>query len=265
MRVPLGHHPGQVLRRQLLARRVGLAGRGERGQPRVRRGRRDLDAGVRVALVVVADEQRVVVAVQRAGDRAQPDVRGAAVPGHHDDVRVRAGVAALADHGLVARGHARGERPAAGDRRVRPRHGVRGAQVGGVGHVHAAGRARHHGVGAGRLEHPAVLDGRPAPRAGPVPGLIRVLVGQVRQVVTVAAFLVVHGVAAAALVQQGQVLAGHFIRHQNAPRASWLIISPRIRPSARPSQRRRARRPGPACRPSTRTRPWARSRRPARP
>jgi hypothetical protein len=38
-----------------------------------------VDAGVGIALVVVADEQRVVVAVQRAGDRADADVGGGAV------------------------------------------------------------------------------------------------------------------------------------------------------------------------------------------
>jgi hypothetical protein len=102
VRVPLGHHPGQVLRRQLLAFRDRLAERRERRHARVGRRRRRLDAGVGVALVVVADEQRVVVPVQRAGNRPEADVRGRPVARHHEDVRVRARIAALPDHRLAA-------------------------------------------------------------------------------------------------------------------------------------------------------------------
>ena len=207
VRVSLGHHLGQVLRRQLLALGDRLAERRERGHARVGRGRRGLDAGVGVALVVVADEQRVVVAVQRAGDRPEADVRGRAVARHHQDVRVRARVPALPDHRLVAGRHAGGERAAAGDRGVRPRHRVRRAQVGGVGHVHAPGRPGHHGVLAGRLEHPPVLDGRPAARAGPVPGRVRVLLRQVGQVVQVAPVL----------LEQRKRLADYFVRHLDTP------------------------------------------------
>ena len=213
VRVALGHHLGQVLRRQLLAFRYRLAERRERRHARVGRGRRRLDAGVGVALVVVADEQRVVVPVQRAGDRPDADVRRRPVARHHQDVRVRARIAALPDHRLVAGRHAGGERAAAGDRGVRPRHRVRRAQVGGVGHVHAPGRPGHHGVLAGRLEHPPVLDGRAAARAGPVPGRVRVLLRQVRQVVQVAAVLVVGRRRAAVLFEQRKLVADYFERH----------------------------------------------------
>src|ERR1022692_1087109 len=127
--------------------------------------------------------------------------------------------AALAHPPLVPRGQAGGERAAAGDRRVRPRDRVRGAQVRRVRHVHAAGRASDDRVLAGRLEHPPVLDGRPASRAGPVPGLVGVFVGHVGQIVPVPPGVVLRGRAAAFLLQQREVLPGDFDGHQRAPRA----------------------------------------------
>ena len=259
VRVPRGHHLGQVLRRQLLALRDRLAERRERGHARVRRGRGGLDPGIGVALVVVADEQRVVVAVQGPGDRAEPDVGGAAVARHHDDVRVRAGVTALADHRLVGGRHPGRERAAAGDRRVRPGNRVGGAQVRRVGHVHAAGRPGQHAVLARGLEHPAVLDRRAAPGAGPVARRVRVLLGEVGQVVTVAAGLVVGGRAAALLVEQRQVMPDDLVCHR------FAFLTPRTRPSGSPSPPGRGAPPRRACRPSSRTRRPARSRRPGPP
>ena len=57
----------------------------------------------------------------------------------------------------------------------------------------------------------------PAARAGAVPGLVGVLVGEVGQVVAVAARVVVGRGAAALLLQQREVLADHFLGHQRAP------------------------------------------------
>src|SRR5208283_3395309 len=155
------------------------------------------------------------------------------------DVRVRARIAALPDHRLVAGRHAGGERAAAGDRGVRPGHRVRGAQVGGVGHVHAPGRPGHHGVPAGRLEHPPVLDGRAAARAGPVAGRVRVLLRQVRQIVQVAALLVVDSGRTALLLEQRKLMADYLEGHGFPPQSSkptqWAAFSTWPRSTAWPS------------------------------
>src|SRR5207248_515777 len=66
--MPFGHHLCEVLGRELLRGRIGLSVRCERSHAGVRRRRRRLDSCVRVALVVVANEESIVVAVQGPRD-----------------------------------------------------------------------------------------------------------------------------------------------------------------------------------------------------
>jgi len=72
--------------------------RAYRGRCRGACGRRSgtgaLDAGVHVSLVVAADEQHVVVALEHAGQAGKPDVDGAAVAALPDDANVRAALGA---------------------------------------------------------------------------------------------------------------------------------------------------------------------------
>src|ERR1019366_6896335 len=66
--------------------------------------------------------------------------------------------------------------------------------------------------------------GRAAPSAGPVAGLVGVLVGHVGQVVAVPAGVVLRGRTTALLVQQGEGLAGGFDGHQGAPRSRACLV-----------------------------------------
>ena len=202
-----GHHLRELLRPERLALRDLRAGWREGRHPAVGRRGRGLDAGVRVLLVVVADEQGVVVPVQHPRDRAEADVGGAAVSRHADDVGVRALVLALADHRLVAGRHAGGEGAPAGDRRVGPRDRVGRAHVAGVGHVHAPRGADRDRVVHRRLQVQAVLDRRPAAGAGAVAGNEGVGLGQVGVVPPKAVLD----------LEQRQVLPLHFDRHVTFP------------------------------------------------
>ncbi len=164
------HHAGEVLGEQLLRFRNHRARRRERRHAAVGRPRRGLDAGVGVLLVVVADDQAVVIPVERARNRGQPDVGRAAVARLADDVRKRALPLALADHRFVGGGDAGGEAAGAADLRVRPGHVVGRAEIRAVGDVHAAGRPDQDRVVARRLARHPVLDRRPAAGARPVAG-----------------------------------------------------------------------------------------------
>ena len=68
--------------------RLGPDGLGGRGSSRRRRGARALHAGVHVGLVVVADEQHVVVALEHSRQAAEADVDRTAVAGLGDDADV---------------------------------------------------------------------------------------------------------------------------------------------------------------------------------
>ena len=142
-----------------------LAGRRGGGPGTVRRERAALDARIHIRLVVVADVEHVVVAVDSAGQRLQAYVGSAAIAGkaHHgavlrlDALRLKAGLNAGEDarsggegrnHGVVGKGQLREVEA----------HGA-----------HAAGWQGGDGVRAQDLEHLAD-DKRPgAAGAGLVP------------------------------------------------------------------------------------------------
>ena len=125
-----------------LARRCGGRGGAEGGEARL------LDARVHVGLVVVADVEHVVVAVDGAGERLQADVRRAAVAGetHHGDVLGRRPLGAQAR--LDAREHRRRGRKGR-DHRVVAEGQLREVETGGA---HAASGQRRHRMGSEHLE-----------------------------------------------------------------------------------------------------------------
>ena len=124
-----------------------------------------LDARVHVGLVVVADVEHVVVAVDGAGERLQADVRRAAVAGetHHGDVLGRHPLGAQAR--LDAREHRRRGRKGR-DHRVVAEGQLREVEAGGA---HAAGGQRRHRMGAEHLERLAHGQGAAAAGARLVP------------------------------------------------------------------------------------------------
>ena len=67
---------------------LGTENRGRGGARRWRRRGRALHAGVHVALVVVANVEHVVVALEHAGKAPKADVGGAAIPALGDDARL---------------------------------------------------------------------------------------------------------------------------------------------------------------------------------
>src|ERR1700719_2448170 len=135
-------------------------------------------------LVVVADNQAIVIAVERSRDGGQADVRSAAVSGFANDIRKRALVLAFANHGFVRRGDTCGEAARAADLRVRPGHIVRRTEVRTVRDVHTSRRPDEDGVVTGRLAGHAVLDGRPAAGARAVAGDERLGRGEIRIIET---------------------------------------------------------------------------------
>ena len=146
------------------------ARRRERGHAAIGRARRSLNARVRILLVVVADDQAIVIAIERAGNRSEADVGRAAVARFADDIRKRSLPLAFANHGFIRGSNARGEAARAADLRVRPRHIVGRAQIRAVRHVHAARRSDQDGIVARGLARHAVLNGRPAAGAGAMSG-----------------------------------------------------------------------------------------------
>ena len=145
------------------------AGRREGRHAAVGRARRSLNAGVGVLLVVVADDQAIVIAIERAGNRGEADVGGAAIARFADDVREFALPLALADHRFISGGDAGGEAACAANLGVRPRHVVRRAQVRTVRDIHAARRTDQDGIVARCLARHSVLNGGPAAGAGAMP------------------------------------------------------------------------------------------------
>ena len=77
---------------------------------------------------------------------------------------------ALADHGFISGGDARGEASGAADLRVRPGHIVGRTQIRTVRDIHAARRSDQDGIVARRLARHPVLDGGPAAGTGAVTG-----------------------------------------------------------------------------------------------
>src|SRR5437773_1154801 len=87
LRVAGGHHARHVLLPARVDDALGFSGRAERRVGAVRRHPRELDVRVRVRLVVVEQDQRVVFLVRhRRGDGAHAHVRTAAVTAERDDV-----------------------------------------------------------------------------------------------------------------------------------------------------------------------------------
>ena len=75
----------------------------------------------------------------------------------------------LAREDLEGRLDSRCHRPAVGDLGMDPGTGIGGAEVTGVGHVHAAGGADEYGILTRRLRHQPVVQRRPAAGAGAMP------------------------------------------------------------------------------------------------
>ena len=137
--------------RHVLAGAEDVAGRGpdrrrRRGARRRRRRARALHAGVHVRLVVVADVEHVVVALEHARQAAEADVG-------------RAAVAALRDHADVAaaeralrRRDARGDRRGVAEQRMDPRNLPRRLRI----------RRREHFEAAGRVDGDQLVVGRRA-------------------------------------------------------------------------------------------------------
>ena len=177
-----GHHPPEILREERFGFRY-LRARGREGRhSAVGSPRRSLDARVGVLLVVVADDQAIVVAIERARHRREPDVGDAAVARLANDVREFPLPLALADHGLVGGRDAGRETSRAANLRVRPGDVVRRAEVRAVRDIHAPGRPDQDRVVAGRLARHPVLNRRTASSARPVSGDERFALRQIRVV-----------------------------------------------------------------------------------
>src|SRR5205809_1887526 len=87
LRVARGEHARHVLLPTGVHEALLAAARGERGHRAVRRLTRELDVGVRVALVVIEENEAVVFLVRQGrGDGAEAHVRSAAVTTKSDDV-----------------------------------------------------------------------------------------------------------------------------------------------------------------------------------
>ncbi len=125
--MPSRHHAREILRIQLLAFGNFRAGRRKRRHASIRSARRSLNAGVRVLLVVVANNQAVVIPIECAGNRGEADVGRATVARLADNIREGTLPLALADHRFIGGGDAGGEAACATNLRVRPRHVVRRA------------------------------------------------------------------------------------------------------------------------------------------
>ena len=115
-----------------VARRVADRGRGRRARGR-RRGAGALHAGVHVGLVVVADVEHVVVALEHAGQAAEADVGGAAVAALGDHAHL---VPALDPH---RGGNAGGDRGGVAEQRVQPGDLPGRLGIGRGEHLEAAG------------------------------------------------------------------------------------------------------------------------------
>ncbi len=145
-------------------RRVGARGRRRRG--------RALHAGVHVRLVVVAEVQHVVVALEHAREAAEADVGGAAVAAlrHHAHV-------ALALH-AQRRGDSRPDGGRIAEQRVNPRNLPRGLGVRRREHLEAARRVRRDELSIrrrhGGVDRVARAERLAAPLARAVPGVQRV-------------------------------------------------------------------------------------------
>jgi hypothetical protein len=165
----VGHRdPRQVL---ALAERVariftdGLGGGGPRGRGS---GPRALDAGVHVGLVVIADVEHVVVALEHPGQAAETDVDGPTVATLRDHPHVAAA------HRLVCRRDAGCHCGRVAEQRVQPGDPPRGFRVGRREHLEAAGRVDRDKLpvdrGHRRIEGVAGTEGLAAPLTGPVAG-----------------------------------------------------------------------------------------------
>src|SRR5207249_5241583 len=103
LRMPRGEHAGNVLLPASVHEPLLRARWRERGHGAVRRLARELDVRVRVALVVVEQDEAVVLLVgERGGDGAEAHVRAAAVAAERDDVDLLVLQLALAHQDLEA-------------------------------------------------------------------------------------------------------------------------------------------------------------------
>ncbi len=108
------------------------------------RGAGALHAGVHVGLVVVADEQHVVVALEHPREAAEADVDRPAVAGLGDDAHV------VHSLHLQRGGDAGCDRGGVAEERVEPRDPPRGLGIGGREDLEAAGRVDRDELALGR-------------------------------------------------------------------------------------------------------------------
>ena len=140
---------------------------GRRRARRRRRRARALHAGVHVGLVVVADEEHVVVALEHARQAPESDVDGPAVAGLGDDADV------VPSLHLQRRGDAGRDRRRVAEQRVEPGDPPRGLRVGGGEHLEASGGVDGDQLAARSPASPRRgRSGHPGPRRNPgTPGV----------------------------------------------------------------------------------------------
>ncbi len=163
--------------RHVLARAEDVAGKGSdrrgRGGARQRRRRTGaLHAGVHVRLVVVADVEDVVVALEHAGQAPEADIGRAAVAALGDDAN------AVAAQCPVRRGDARRHRGRVAEQRVDPGNLPRGFRIGRREDFQATGGIDGDQLVVGRahggIDGIARAQGFPAALTRAVPGIQRI-------------------------------------------------------------------------------------------
>jgi hypothetical protein len=123
-----------------------------------------LDAGIHIGLIVVADIEHIVSALQHPRQGLEADVEGPAVAAEGDHL----GVAPL---GLEGRLHPRRNGAGILEQGVQPGHTPGGLRPGGGEDLQAAGGVGHHHIRTGGLQDQARGERRPAAGTGPMPGI----------------------------------------------------------------------------------------------
>src|SRR5208283_1683324 len=127
------------------------------------------NTSVGILLVVVTDDQAIMIAIERAGDRCESNVGCAAVASLADDVGKLPFPLALADHRFISGRDAGSKAAGAANLRVRPRHVIRRAQIRAVRHIHATGRPDKDSIVARSLARHPILNRGSASRTGAMP------------------------------------------------------------------------------------------------
>ena len=147
---------------RLRHRRRGTRGRGRRGAA--------LHAGIHVRLIVVADVEHIVIAVEHAGEAAHADIGGAAVTalGDHAD----RGLPVLLRTDPIGRSHTGRDSRRIAEERMQPRHSPGAFRIRRREDFQAPGGIRHGDPAVGffhrRVQRVAGAEGLAAALAGAV-------------------------------------------------------------------------------------------------